>query len=292
MRNHISPIPFVSVVFAVGMGLLCSTSGRSQSRAANDIHRINFRNFTYRPNYMNTDQPPWYEVTVINGEYKKKYSDLDEEIFTVLDIVYGDLNGDGRDEAVVLTGGGGGGSMYVAEAYVYAMQNGKPVRLDVVTGSDRATGSVRAVRVVNGLLKAERLGNRMDQAIGAEYIDTTTYRLKDGKLLQVGRPIRRSLRGEEVAKRIQFERGKTSAVITGSTSGTNFYVLRVRWKQTLTVQMTSTLGNARFELIRDDYTMAYRKTQWSGKVEYPGDLYLVVVSNKGKADYRLEVTVR
>jgi hypothetical protein len=292
MRDHISPINFVALVFAVGLSLLCATSGWSQSRAANDIHRIDFRNFTYRPYYMNTDQPPWYEVTVTNGEYKKKYSDRDEEIFTVLDIVYGDLNGDGRDEAVVLTGGSGGGSMYVAEAYVYAMQNGKPVRLDVVTGSDRATGSVRAVRVVGGLLKAERLGNRMDQAIGAEYIDTTTYQLKGNKLLPVGRPVRRSLRGEAVAKRLQVERGKTSAVITGSTSAAKFYVLRVRGKQTLTVQITSTLGNARFELIQDDYTMAYRKTRWSGKIEYPADIYLVVVSNNGDADYRLEVTIR
>jgi hypothetical protein len=287
-----SPINFVSFALAVGLSLLCSTSGWAQSRAADDIHRIDFRNFTYRPNYMNTDQPPWYDVSVTNGEYKKKYSERDEEFFTIIDIVYGDLNGDGRDEAVVLAGGSEGGSMYVAEAYVYAMRNGKPVRLDVVTGSDRATGSVRAVRIVDGLLKAERLGNRMDQAIGAEYIDTTTYRLKANKLLQIGKPVRRTLRGEHLAKAIRFKPGTTSAVITGSTSGANFYLLKTRRFQTLKVKISSPFDNARFELIKDDYTMAYRKTQWSGKIDYAGDIYLVVVSNKGKADYQLDVTLR
>ena len=81
-------------------------------------------------------------------------------------------------------------------------------------------------------------------------------------------------------------------MIAGSTSAANFYLLKAGRFQTLTVKISSPLDNARFELISDDYTMAYRKTRWSGKIEYASDIYLVVVSNKGKTDYQLDVTLR
>jgi hypothetical protein len=100
----------------------------------------------------------------------------------------------------------------------------------------------------------------------------------------------RSFRGESRAKRIQFERGGSSAVLTGTTSGADFYVLSGRENQTMTVRITSTLNNALLELIVDDYTMAYR--EWSGKLLSRGNCYIVVVSDKGSSDYKLEITVR
>src|SRR5262249_33136953 len=142
-------------------------------------------------------------------------------------------------------------------------------------------------------LKVERLGSMPSgRAVGADFIDTTAYRLSGSKLLRVGRPVRRSLRGENRAKRIQFERGESSATLTGTTSGADFYVLGARENQTLTVRVSSPQNNARFELIVDDSTMAYRVTEWSGKLESRGNYHIVVVSNAGGSDYKLEVTVR
>ena len=196
------------------------------------------------------------------------------------------------DEAVVLTDCNTGGSGWFDEGFIYAMRNGKPVILSYIQGGDRANGGIRAARIETGLLKIERLGSLSGRPIGAEFIDTTTHRLSGSKLLRVGRPERRSLRGEGRAKRIQFERGESSAVLTGTTSGADFFALSARENQTLTVRISPILNNARLELIVDDFTMAYRVTEWSGKLEARTDYHIVVVSNKGSSDYKLEVTVR
>jgi hypothetical protein len=292
MTNISSPINFASFVLALGLGLWCSTSGWSQGAAANDIHRIDFRNFTYYPLCLNGYEVEKVPIKVTKGHYKHKDSESGEVTLDVRDIAYGDLNGDGRDEAIVVTSCNTGGFGWFSEGYVYVIRGGKPAMVSRIEGSDRAAGGIRAVRVVGRLLKVERLGSRLGQAIGAEHIDTTTYQLKGGELVQVGEPVRRSLRGEALARSIQFERGKTSAVINGTTSGAQFYMLSARRFQTLSVRITSTLDNARFELMEGDYTMAYRATQWSGKLEAAGEFYIVVIPTKGKADYRLEVTVR
>ena len=82
-------------------------------------------------------------------------------------------------------------------------------------------------------------------------------------------------------------------MLTGTTSGANFYVLNnLDVGQTLRVRISSPLNNARFELIEDFFTMAYRVTKWSGKLDFQSDYYIVVVSNGGRANYKLKVTVR
>jgi len=268
----------------------CPVSIPAQDKSANDIHLVDFRNFSYRPVCLN-----WGEVhetvKVKDGSFSRKDPN-DPVTFVVTDVVYGDLNGDGMDEAVVLATCNSGGSGWFDEAFIYVMKSSKPVMVLRVLGGDRAAGGIRAVRIEGGLLLIERLGSIQGSAVGAEFIDTTSYRLSGRKLLQVGRSVRRTLRGERKAKRIQFERGETSAVLTGATGSADFYALRAVGNHTMTVRITSKEQNARFELVVDDFTMAYRKTEWSGKIEGHADYYIIVVSNSGSADYRLEVTVR
>jgi hypothetical protein len=271
---------------------MCSITGWSQSAELGDIHGIDFRNFRYYPSGLNEEGARKRAVKVVNGSYTK--NDADGEVtFKVNDVFYGDLNGDGKDEAVVLTVCNTGGSLWADDGFLYTMRNGKPALLTNIQGGDRANGGIRGVRIEDGMLKVEQLGSSLSgRAIGADFIDTTTYRLSGSRLLRVGRPVRRSFRGENRAKRIQFERGASSATLAGTASGADFYVLGARENQTLTVRISSPQNNARFELITDDFTMAYRVTEWSGKLEYRGDYHLVVVSNNGSADYKLEVSVR
>ena len=265
---------------------------KSKSAEPGDIHGLDFRNFRYHPACMNEVGSRKAAVKTVNGSYTKQDPDGKEETFRVSNVVYGDLNGDGMDEAVVLTDCNTGGSGWFDEGFIYAMRNGKPVILSYIQGGDRSNGGIRAARIETGLLKIERLGSLSGRPIGAEFIDTTTHRLNGSRLLRAGRPERRSLRGERRAKRIQFERGESSATLTGTTSGADFYVLGARANQTLTARISSTLNDARFEIINGDFTMAYRLTEWSGKLETRDDYYIVVVSNKGGSDYKLEVTVR
>jgi hypothetical protein len=268
----------------------CVALGLAQDKSANDIHRIDFRNFTYRPFcFWENDTKP-EPIRVKNGSFNSKDKDGDVE-FHVTSVVYGDLNNDGMDEAVVLTDCNTGGFSWFDEGFIYTMQNGKPVMLLRIQGGDRASGGIRAVRIENGLLLVERLGRQRDGPVHAEYIYTTSYRLSGKRLLQVGRPVRRSFRGERKARRIEFERGKTSATVTGTTSGADFYVLRADANQTMTVRITSKLDNARFEVVVDDATYAYRVTEWSEKLDGRGDYYIIVVSTGGAADYSLDVSV-
>jgi hypothetical protein len=127
-------------------------------------------------------------IRVKNGTYESKGNDF-TATFLVTDVVYGDLNGDGMDEAVVLTTCNAVGHMWWDEGFIYTMRNGKPVMLLRIEGDgDRANSGMRDARISDGLLLVERLGNRMGQAVGAEYFDTTSYRLAVKKLVRVGRP--------------------------------------------------------------------------------------------------------
>ncbi len=276
---------------AIGLCVLCSVSALSQSAAPNDIRAVDFRNFRYYV-WLGGEGSTKEAVKVSNGSYTKKSPDSDVT-FKINDVVYGDLNGDGMDEAVIMTVCNAGGSGWFDEGLLYTMRNGKPVLLLHIQGGDRGDGGIRGVRIESGLLKVERLGSSLPgRAVGVDFTDTTSYRLSGSKLLRVGRSVRRSFRGGSQAKRIQFARGESSAMLTGTTSGADFYVLGARENQTLSVRISSPLNNARFELIVGDFTMAYRATEWSGKLESRGDYHIAVVSNNGSVDYKLEVSVR
>ena len=135
---------------ALTMWGMCSVSSLAQSSSANDIHRVDFRNFSYRPVCLN-----WQEahetVRVKDGSFSRKNPD-DPVTFEVTDVVYGDLTGDGIDEAVVLATCNTGGSGWFDEAFIYAMNSSKPVMLLRVPGGDRAAGGIRAVRIESRLL--------------------------------------------------------------------------------------------------------------------------------------------
>lgn len=70
------------------------------------------------------------------------------------------------------------------------------------------------------------------------------------------------------------------------------YSVRAAADQTMTVRITSKGNNVAFEIIIDDYTMACRSTEWSGKLDSNGEYRIVVIPTEGIADYKLEVTIR
>src|SRR5262245_59142808 len=104
-RNVKKIFPHASIrlfVVAAGLCVLFSTSGLSQSSAAGDIHRVDFRNFRYYPRCLNEKGRRRGVIKTINCSYKREGPEYDQE-FRVHSVSYGDLNGDGMDEAVVLT---------------------------------------------------------------------------------------------------------------------------------------------------------------------------------------------
>ncbi len=259
-----------------------------------DLHRTDFRNFTYQPSCADFESAEAkVPVRVEAGRfYGKEGTPTEGVFFEVQEILYGDLTGDGKDEAVVRTLCNTGGTGQFNEGFVYGMRDGKPALLGRVPGGDRASGGVRCLRVENGALTVERLGNDTGAAQGVDWIDSETWRLRNGRLEEAGKAVRRRLGTGEGAKPIRFAKGKTSAVVKGKISGTDEYVLGAREGQTMTLKISSPAGNAAFEIMIDDYTVACRGTEWTGELPASGNYRVLVLATRGTVEYALEVSIR
>ncbi|MBD0369347.1 MAG: hypothetical protein ICV60_00725 [Pyrinomonadaceae bacterium] len=153
-----------------------------------DIRKIDFQNFTYRPTCP-------YERRVIRvrgGRYERKRQG-DELYFSITQIIYGDLTGDGREEAVVTSYCATGGTGRLSEGYIYTMQRGRLVELVRLEQGDRAFGGISQVDIKGGQLVVERYAPEAPGtgACCPKYIDTQTYRLQGRRLIKVGRAQRR-----------------------------------------------------------------------------------------------------
>jgi hypothetical protein len=261
---------------------------------AADIHKTDFRSFTYRPACADFESSEAnVPVQVTGGRFEGKAgTDLEGTFFEVQEVLYGDLNGDGHDEAVVRTLCNTGGTGQFDEGFVYGMKDGKPALLGRIQGGDRASGGVRCVRFEDGALKVERVGNDSGAARGIDFVDTETWKTQNGRLAESGQAARRRLATDKPAKPIRFAKGKSSGTVTGKTTGIDEWSLGAREGQTMTMHLTSPDRNATFEVLIDDYTVTCRATDWTGELPATGDYRVYVLSTKGMASYKLEVAIR
>src|SRR5580765_1347455 len=112
-----------------------------------DIHKVDFKNFTYLPSCTDLDDLKGREkITVKNGDFSRSkeadgYTDHFE--FTIFAVTYGDVNADGKDEAIVLSVCNTGGTGQYTEGFVYTIKAGMPSLLARIPGGDRADGGLR-----------------------------------------------------------------------------------------------------------------------------------------------------
>jgi len=155
------------------VALSCSTSARrndssaSQNRPSNvpalsaptpasPIRAVDFDNISY-PNFPDYSDP--------NGR-KKKYVTLKPGDGGPNFINYGDITGDGVEDAMVALGIDNHGSAIPDYVYIFTMENGKLKLIwDFETG-DRADGGLRNVYAENGQLVIELFGK--DRVIGGQ----------------------------------------------------------------------------------------------------------------------------
>lgn len=175
------------------------------------IRSIDFKNFTYNAFCAGEDSET---VTVKDGEYSyEKQEDgwVDRVYFKIFNISYGDLTGDGRDEAVVLSVCNTGGTGNFSEGYIFTLKGGKPVQAANIPGGDRAYGGLREARVEKGLLVVE--SNDVGELGGAccpEFVVTSRYKLSGEKLTETGAADRRELYPSE---RVSFDRGTSGKTL-------------------------------------------------------------------------------
>lgn len=248
---------------------------------------VDFQSFTYHPSCADFESDEAKIPIQVTGG---KFTGEEGFYFEVQEILRGDLTGDGQDEAVVRTVCNTGGTGWFDEGFVYSIKDGRAVLLGRVPGGDRASGGVRCARFEDGTLKVERLGNESGAARGVDFVDTETWRVRNGRLEEAGKPVRRTLGG--AARPIRFAKGRSSGQVTGKTGGADVWALRAREGQTMSVRISSPEKNAAFEIMTDDYTVACRGTEWSGELPSSGEYRITVLASRGTAEYSLDVAIR
>jgi hypothetical protein len=118
------------------------------------IERIDFKNFTYKGP---ADYPATF--TLKNGERPYvPHQKSNEEGYSLQDIAYLDLTGDGKDEALITIYVETGGSAVPHLVFIYTLEKNKPKLLWKFITGDRAEGGLKKIYPDNGKLVIELFG--------------------------------------------------------------------------------------------------------------------------------------
>jgi hypothetical protein len=191
---------FLSILF------LCALTSAAQTKpAVADIRKVDFLNFTYNPTQCSQEygrQGIGRMLNVRNGEFKNK-----SVYFSVMSdkIMYADLTGDGKEEAIVpIDCGAVGANFSRSEVNVFTLENGHAALL-AATNDKSLERDYRAsyadsdgywgigengIKANNGNLQIEVMVDGPHAQ--PKYIATLEYGLT-GKLLKLkGKPARRN----------------------------------------------------------------------------------------------------
>ncbi len=147
--------------------LLCLGWAAIQSlQAGGGVRKVDFANSVYpwRESASWPDDLEWQGtaetnlIQLLNGQWELPDEDSIQRRFSglVLDeVVYGDLQGDSREEAVVVLRFESGGTMYHYWVYVYSVDAGKPRLLAYFRAGDRSARGLYRVYVRNRKLIVE-----------------------------------------------------------------------------------------------------------------------------------------
>lgn len=152
--------------------------------AQSDIQKVDFKNFSYNLSCGSADAVS--RLAVRNGQYKG-LKNGERVYLKVYEVLYGDLNKDGKNEAVVLYSCGSGASYVYFRGLVFSMRNDRPKYLTSLEGGNKGDGGFYKVRIRKQLILAERyqLANAGSPCC-PESIETTKYRLIGARLKTVG----------------------------------------------------------------------------------------------------------
>jgi hypothetical protein len=271
--------------------VLVTAAAATAAFAQADVHSVDFKNFTYEPSCAG-ETPT--KVRVKNGEYSKETPQdgyTDRFYFNVMAVEYGDVTGDGKDEAVILSNCNTGGTGQFTEGFVYTIKAGKPSLLIRVPGGDRADGGLRSFKTDGGLLVVEF--NDPEKAAGAccpEGIVIQKLRISGSKLLEAGNPIKRELYPKE---RIAFTKGATGKTwaVPIQPDDRKRYVLAARAGQTMSVSFTGA-GDVDLRLLEDDAAEVTQATHKLDAVLKQNRDYTIELSNYTNKPVTVTVTIR
>ena len=147
----------------------------AQSNSVHSIRDIDFGNFSYPK--LPTGKCSMRTVRLTNGKYEAserrvphRVPSIDCWSVTMAPIVYGDVTGDGREEAMVVLYAERGGTESSNDVFIYSLKNGRPVLLWKFETGDRAEGGLVKLYAENGKLVVELAGK--NKFVGGNYYAT------------------------------------------------------------------------------------------------------------------------
>ncbi len=262
--------------------------------AQGTVRDVDFRNFAYEVG------PDGGTIRVANGTYSRD-GEEDRFYFEVRDVDYGDLDGDGREEAVVTTLENTGGTGQFTDGLIFAMRGGTPAVVASLGVGDRADGGIHDVRLEGGRLVVERYGGENSGACCPTYVERQVIALRGGQPVAAGKSERLAYQvfGDGPGpERVRFLRGGSGAVLSGSTNTGESYVIGARAGQTVRLRLASKDARASATLAGPGGAAATLRAgeSWEGRLPATGDYRLSVASTTGhysaEAYYTLDLVIR
>jgi hypothetical protein len=131
---------------------------------------------------------PVHSPTFVKGKATQKFDDFDTVDVAVTHVVYGDLDGDGLDEAVVVTECYSGQSADFEDEHVFTMDGDHPRLLGRIDGED---GGIDSVTIKAGALIVDRPdGPHKDERFHYRHgrVQRTVYRWDGSRMMPIGQP--------------------------------------------------------------------------------------------------------
>src|SRR5262245_53424758 len=139
------------------------TSSALQRAPKKSIRAVDFRNFSYpETEGLHIPHSRKRSFKLKDGalpETRDKQGFVDGMGIDLSAVSYGDVTGDGKDEALQTMSIVTGGSALPDSVYIYTLKESKPRLLWAFDTGDRADGGLRRVKAENGRLLVELYGN-------------------------------------------------------------------------------------------------------------------------------------
>lgn len=165
---------------------------------ANSVRSIDFRNFTY-PGIIYGELKGYYPeetFTLRDGAWGNP-----EYGMTLMNVTYGDVTGDGREEAILNFDQETDGSAGLSSVYIYTLEDKRPKLLWVFMSGDRGNGGLRRAYAGGGKLWVELYGKETliegssatsstETGVGlccSKFFTRTSYEWAGGRFRQSGR---------------------------------------------------------------------------------------------------------
>ncbi len=180
-------------------GAIANAGGTAST--AGDIRAVDWANRTYQSgdgeftvkdgsaefafDEQGNEVPPDYQPTDPDAFVERGY-------FNVAPPRFGDADGDGADDALVIHVYNGGGTGQFDGITIYTMRAGQPVVLGQIPGGDRGDGGISDARIEGGAVRVERMMSQDgDGACCPSKVQEETWTWKGGAFVE-----------DEVARRL------------------------------------------------------------------------------------------